>query len=476
MITITRQLARQLRSVFRRAGLDKHSGPSKDWLAFRAGPDGLRIQALSDEIAIEHHQPGELESAEFLVPRGVLATVEGTSEEVVQLEHEATGKVVVTWTDAGIPQIREYALSESAGIDVKTPGSPQTVVANPAQLREALCDATAIADPSSGRYALGCLQLRGQQGRIVATDGRQILAQGGFEFPWHEDLLVPASKIFRSGKELSDEQSIEVGLIDNWVSFRFGAWTVWLAVNQHGRFPRVDDLIGDRTKAASRVELSDLDAQFLTQAIWRLPDADSANGAVTVDLDGQVLVRAKQAGSPRATELVLSSSTLHGEHIALNTNRSYLAKALELGFREICVFNPCSPALCDDGRRQYRWGLLEPDSIVRPAENSIRVDSSTQLPSVSVERPSRARQRLTLAAISARSNGAGRKRRHEPHSAKPIASGNTSIEQAIVLKTALRESLIAANGLIRMLKRERRQSRLLTSTLASLKQLQRVAG
>jgi hypothetical protein len=46
------------------------------------------------------------------------------------------------------------------------------------------------------------------------------------------------------------------------------------------------------------------------------------------------------------------------------------------------------------------------------------------------------------------------------------------IEQTVALRDALRESVTKSNDVIRSLKHERRQSRLVATTLASLKQLQ----
>ena len=48
------------------------------------------------------------------------------------------------------------------------------------------------------------------------------------------------------------------------------------------------------------------------------------------------------------------------------------------------------------------------------------------------------------------------------------------IEQAITFRDSLRTAVIQANELIRCLKRQKREARLVQSTLASLKQLQKV--
>ena len=69
-----------------------------------------------------------------------------------------------------------------------------------------------------------------------------------------------------------------------------------------------------------------------------------------------------------------------------------------------------------------------------------------------------------------------------PKSAKPIQSApakngsGSPIEQTAALRDALRATARQANELLRSLKRQKRQSRIVETTLASLKQLQRVAG
>ena len=57
-----------------------------------------------------------------------------------------------------------------------------------------------------------------------------------------------------------------------------------------------------------------------------------------------------------------------------------------------------------------------------------------------------------------------------------VVSPSSPIEQAVALRTALREAASQANELMRSLKREKRKSKLLQSSLAALKELQRVAG
>lgn len=57
-----------------------------------------------------------------------------------------------------------------------------------------------------------------------------------------------------------------------------------------------------------------------------------------------------------------------------------------------------------------------------------------------------------------------------------VAERSSPLEQAIVLREALWTVTGQANELVRSLKRRQRSTRLVESTLASLKQLQKVAG
>jgi hypothetical protein len=78
----------------------------------------------------------------------------------------------------------------------KFPSLPETFTENRPGLLEAFTAAADSCDSDSVRFALGHVQVRGEHGSIVATDGRQLLVQGGFQFPWTSDLLVPRSKVF----------------------------------------------------------------------------------------------------------------------------------------------------------------------------------------------------------------------------------------------------------------------------------------
>ena len=228
------------------------------------------------------------------------------------------------------------------------------------------------------------------------------------------------------------------------------------------------------------MSIESLEAEFLKVSLERLPCDDNLQPSITLDLNGQIIVRGKPAGQTRPTELILSRSQWQGDQVAVNMNRQYLARALKLGFREVCLFGPNAPVLCDDGRRQYMWALLDAEATIRPCDQAIRIESLTQAvrpPTPSIQST---QKRFNVTTPATKLPSMRRQPRPAGHQqAIDDNNGNrssTMVNQAIAVRTMLRETLIHTNELIRGLKRELRQNRLLASTLTSLKQLQKVAG
>jgi hypothetical protein len=185
---------------------------------------------------------------------------------------------------------------------------------------------------------------------------------------------------------------------------------------------------------------------------------------------------------------LLQGRRIHGrdyrEPVRLNTNRHYLARAAQLGFRDVYLFGPETPAQCDDGRRQYLWAVLDAQSALRPADNPIRIDSSVAAaPAATIPLPSSSSQRNIMprtTTTDASSGAASQDSPRQPAAAVPaaaqeVAASSNPIAQAEALRASLRDTLSKTSELISSLKRQRRQSKLVQSTLAALQEL-RTAG
>ena len=203
MFSIRRSLARQLGAVCRRAfGV---AGCRKLELHFQAAESDLVIRAASSQVALEYHLSGSFEIADFTLPCEVLAACEAKTDDPVDLRVASDGTVTACWLDHGIPhQVvsakRPTKLSEF-------PSRPAQMTANEPGTLRALADASETTDSESTRYALGCINLRGPAGSLAATNGRQLLVQNGFRFPWKDDVLVPASKLF-AAREFPQETPV----------------------------------------------------------------------------------------------------------------------------------------------------------------------------------------------------------------------------------------------------------------------------
>ncbi len=323
-------------------------------------------------------------------------------------------------------------------------------------------------DRESSRYALGCIQLRGRSGQIVATDGRQLLVQSDFVFPWTDDLLVPGLTVFGS-RELPHDVPVQIGRSEKHVTLAIGPWSIHLMINREGRFPRVDDVLPASLSAASCLRLHPADARFLLDTIGRLPGDEILNHPVTLDLNGQVILRTRSEGEPRPTEVILTNSRLEGDPLRLHSNREYFGRAARLGFTEFSIFGNAKPVLAQDANRRYVWVGLDAEGAVPPADDAVRIESplaADHSPTCHnpIKEPDVIQSTPTVSdATTART---------KPQQRQRAAATKSPVEQAIALRDALQTAARQANELARTLKRHKRQSRLVETTLASLKQLQ----
>ena len=187
LITISRHKARLLRSVFRRAVLGiRHKGTIPPLVVHAEGVH-LRARFQYGGLAVEYVESGHHRQLDSIpVPLDVLAEIEGRDDTPVFFEAAEPDRTIVRWQDRGVPQVRELPVTPFGHIE-PFPESPGSWTEAPNDLLTALAEASEISTEETTRYALNCIQLRGKEQKIIATDGHQLLIRSGFIFPWDGD-------------------------------------------------------------------------------------------------------------------------------------------------------------------------------------------------------------------------------------------------------------------------------------------------
>lgn len=463
---------RTFRSLLRRGGLLR-SRAGDTLVQFQSGPDGVTIRSASADVAIEYRQSGEHPAKAYCLPVSSLADVEGGSSDGFTIEVDPSNRITMNWTNRGVPR---QSVVDPAKKELTFPKVPTAFVSNDPRLWQALQDAAASTDKNSSRYALNCLLFRGATGRIDATDGHHVFTQAGYRFDWDDDVLIPATPLLGC-KELDQKEPIAVGRTDDWVAFGTAGFLVMHRIYKDGRFPKIDQILPNAEAAKSRLTLSDGDARFLADKLPRLPCDDQLHDPVTLDLNGRVLVRARESKEARPTEVELPSSSLAGEPVIFNSNRRFVERALKLGFRDVRVYGSNSPVLCRDELRQYLWALLDKEGVVPRCDDPVRIipsgeasqPRSSSIKPVEVPVTVAIKNQVTASAT-------GKSNDDQPTRRDRMRSAATAIEQATALRDALRGVAQQAGELARSLKQQRRQAKIVATTLASLKELQKVAG
>jgi hypothetical protein len=494
MITLTRRQARGLRGIFRRSVLGiSHRGIIPP-LVLRTQGTQLRAQyRYANVLAVEHALPGAFTASETIaLPLDALADFEGRGDSAVVLEAAAPDRTLVRWEDRGIPQSREYLIPALALPEL--PGLPGSWVDMPGGLLDALAEAGKTGTDSSTRYALNCLQLRGDRQEIVATDGHQLLVCGGFPFPWTEDVLIRHAPVFAS-RELPRDQVLSIGKTDTHVVFRIGPWTLFCEIQADVRFPKIDEAIPAAQSTATRLCLDAADAAFLDPALERLPGSGELYSPVTLDCNGKIAIRARGEDQAQATELVLGRSRYTGTPVRLLTDRRFLTRALHLGFPEIQIVDARSPIVCRDRDRTFCWQPLTHESAIEPTDDVIRIESPPQALTSAIPSdvpPSPVRTTVSDRTQSTRghapTNGQAPSNGHAPTSdttnghAMPENSVPITlaalVQEAESLHEALGDARARAGRLTMALRKYRKRERLMATALESLQQLKlsEVAG
>ena len=274
------------------------------------------------------------------------------------------------------------------------PVEPEWLVSNSSQLGRILHQAASISDPESTRYSLGCIRLRGSDGQVAATDGRQAYAVSGFAFPIDEVLIAGA--VLARLPCIVNCSSISIGRADNWLAIRCAVgiqrWSIDLKISEKGRFPNVDQCFPSADSARSELIVSDEDAQYLLKHLKPLLGTSPEINPVTLDLVhdrlqgkqfAQLRFRRQELGQIECNappiEITLDSSRVGPIPVRVAIDAHYLLNALRIGFRKIYLQSAGFPIFCIDGRSKFVWTAMHESLTICPTPGMTVISSSRSM-------------------------------------------------------------------------------------------------
>lgn len=213
---------------------------------------------------------------------------------------------------------------------------------------------------------------------VVGTNGRHLYASNSFHLPLKEGVIIPTHR-FLTYKEFNNdgEWRIKSGSdgndsgSDSLVQISSRRWR-FITRQHEGNFPNWRQVIPstDQYKASVTFNPSDLDK--LVQVIQRLPDHDTVNHAIGIEIKGQGIQLLRKSGGdePMAT-VPISAAKIEGSDVRVHLNRQYLVKALRFGLNRLEVIDPMSPVrLSHEGRQMIVVPLRQDGPRISPDQTA----------------------------------------------------------------------------------------------------------
>jgi len=372
MFVIDRRLAQTLRAVLRRGSDETPARADRLPVVFRQGTHGLLVTACTEEFAMACTVPGPVGEGVFACAAGALAAFEGRTDDPVEL---APGPETIRarWIDNGIPQQHDLLALAVDGLPVM-PAGPKQFTPMPAALLPALHEASISTIHTPNKYALNRIQLKGRAGQVIGSDSRQLLVQGGFTFPFTEDLLIPRSGLFNL-PALLNESEVALGRTETHLALRVGNWSFTWLIDAKGRFPDAACLIPKPSAAKTRFELDPQDAEFFVRVLGRrLQTSDDLN--LTLDLGESACFRFKRG--TQVVEIALPRSRVDGAAVRVHVDVRQVLRAIEQRFAKFEVSGAGKPYLARADDRLFLAMPLNESLCVLPHADAVRMSPLDQ--------------------------------------------------------------------------------------------------
>jgi hypothetical protein len=161
-------------------------GARRDPFVIVRGPGAVSLEAVLDDGALRLAQPGPRGEQALALSASAVAKLAEVGAGPVALEEAEPGRGRASWSDGEC----DFA-TVRPDPHLTFPALPRELADPGPGFLEALREVSETAPAQVAGRAIDRVLLQGKTGRLVGTDGRQLLAWGGFRFPWADDVLVP---------------------------------------------------------------------------------------------------------------------------------------------------------------------------------------------------------------------------------------------------------------------------------------------
>jgi hypothetical protein len=143
----------------------------------------------------------------------------------------------------------------------------------------------------------------------------------------------------------------------------------------------------------------------------------------------------------------------------------------------MCLFGKDSALLCQGFERKYVWMPLDKESVIKPAEDSVRIESPQGELAAPITQTANPRSESPMSDTTPNTTTKPATNTDTPKKRVSRRKANQQdlaalIDQAVQFRSALHSLVQQSNTLVKALKQHKRQNKAIRSTLASLKQLQ----
>lgn len=348
MIVIDRRVAQTFRAAIRRCIDGSASQADSVPVLLRQGRNGAMLHCRHADFAILSHLPGAAGKHVLALPAGSLRLIEAHSSEPVELTGFPNGKVSARWTERGEARTIDLPALEPENVP-RPPQLPKEFAPLPKTFLTAMHEASATAAKQPTQYVLHRLLLRGKSGEVVASDSRQLLCWGGFQFPFRDDVIIPRTGVFGLAP-FRDHEDVGIGRTDDHVAIRVGDWIFAFTIDKEGRFPDCAALLRQGSVLPSRLQLDPADAErFLNAVESNLRGAAAKERTVTLDLRSPPAAYLEDDGRYRRIDLPLSTAS--GKEVRICILLHQFLRLLQLQFQSFEVCHPDKPLRARDDTR-----------------------------------------------------------------------------------------------------------------------------